>query len=65
MPGGGRREGLVREAQVAKDEDLGAVVTMGLACFFIRERLESQQGVGVVLALLGVVAIATSRSTAG
>jgi len=37
---------------------LGAVVTMGLAYFLIRERLEPQQVVGVVLALLGVVAIA-------
>lgn len=37
---------------------LGAVVTMGLAYFLIRERLEPQQVVGVVLALLGVIAIA-------
>lgn len=37
---------------------LGAVVTMGLAYFLIRERLEPQQAAGVVLALLGVIAIA-------
>lgn len=36
----------------------GAVVTMGLAYYIIRERLEPQQMVGVVLALVGVVAIA-------
>lgn len=37
---------------------LGAVVTMGLAYFLVRERLEPQQTAGVVLALVGVLAIA-------
>jgi drug/metabolite transporter (DMT)-like permease len=37
---------------------LGAVVTMGLAFYVVRERLERQQLVGVVLALVGVMAIA-------
>ena len=37
---------------------LGAVVTMGVAYYVIRERLEPQQLVGVALALLGVIGIA-------
>jgi drug/metabolite transporter (DMT)-like permease len=37
---------------------LGAAVTMGLAYYVVRERLEPQQVVGVALALLGVIAIA-------
>lgn len=37
---------------------LGAVVTMGVAYYVLRERLEPQQLVGVVLALVGVIAIA-------